>query len=225
MTAAVRSLTPVVYVADLGDAAHFYDLLDFVEVTHGDDGQWAWSYLRCGELSVLLAATVGPVPEGRGPLQMYCQSDDIEGVQKRLTDAGVSVEHLGYPDHAPGGEIRVLDPDQHIIMMGQTTGAPRVEPTDTPDRRTTILQRAAEAVRQRSAAGHPCQIGERGGDRCTEPADVKLTDSWGDSAWSCLRHADEVIISAPGVYLATEDAEGLGTYLTRRRNSAAPGGR
>lgn len=220
MPAVVRSLMPVVYVSDVDIAVGFYELLGLEEVLRGDDGQWAWAYLRCDELSLLLAAGAAPVPQESGPVQVYCQTDDVAGLQERLAAAAVPVEHLGYPDHAPGGEIRIVDPDQHVVMIGQTTGAPRVDPTDRRDGRTTILQRAAEAVRRRGGTGQTCQIPERRGARCPEPAEVKLTDSWGDTAWSCMRHADEAVVGAPGVYLATENAEGLGTFLARRRRVA-----
>ncbi len=224
MTAAVRTLVPVVYVSELEPSVAFYTLLGFGEVSRGDDGEWAWSYLRRGELGILLAVGGAPLDARQRPAIMYCQTDDAAGLQQRLAAAGAPVEHLGYPDHAPGGELRTTDPDGHGILVGQTTGAPRVEPAETrePDRRSSILQRAADAVRRRGGTDHRCQIGAPGGAPCAVPAEVKLTDSWGDTAWSCLRHADEVVVNAPGVYLATEDAQGLGEYLARRRRPIRP---
>jgi hypothetical protein len=45
---------------------------------------------------------------------------------------------------------------------------------------------------------------------------VKMADSWGDSAWTCLSHAEELMINAKGVFIASEDSEGLAVYLRRR---------
>ena len=61
-----------------------------------------------------------------------------------------------------------------------------------------------------------CDVGDYGDVPCAEGAQVKLTDSWGDSAWACLRHAEEALYGARGVYLATEDPDGLRAYLARR---------
>jgi catechol 2,3-dioxygenase-like lactoylglutathione lyase family enzyme len=224
MPALVRALTPVMYVRDLEASAAFYRLLGFDVVVHGDDGQWAWSYLRCVEVSLLLAAGDVPPAKDRGPVQLYFQADDVAALQKQIQEPGsgeIPVEHLGYPDHAPGGEIRAVDPDGNVVMVAQTTGAPPVEPSARPDLRTSILQQAAEALRRRGAPTHDCEIGERGGELCPRPADVKLTDSWGDSAWSCLGHADEVLFTVRGVYVASEAGDGLGPYLTRRRRTGS----
>jgi acyl-CoA reductase-like NAD-dependent aldehyde dehydrogenase len=126
------------------------------------------------------------------------------------------VEHLGYPAHAPGGELRVLDPDQHVIMIAQITGAPPVQELP-PEERSSILQRAAEAMRSSEDAADRCMVRDYGDVACPEAAQVKLTDSWGDTAWACFRHAEEALYGARGVYLATRDPDGLDTYLSRRR--------
>jgi hypothetical protein len=80
----------------------------------------------------------------------------------------------------------------------------------------TTLPRTARPVRSDVAADHACQMGGPGGHACYQPAAFKLTDSWGDTAWSCLPHADEALVDARGVFLATKDLDGLAAYLTRR---------
>jgi hypothetical protein len=160
-----------------------------------------------------------------GPVLLYFRVTDADTLQRTLGAAGASVEHLGYPDHAPGGELRVLDPDGHGLMLGQVTGAP---PTDLDGvdlhepgatQRTNVLVRAAEAARRRGATYH-CQFPLPGGQPCPSPADVKLADSWGDSTWVCLPHAEEVMINARGAFIANEDSEGLASYLRRRQGLA-----
>jgi hypothetical protein len=136
--------------------------------------------------------------------------------QEQLAAAGVSVTHVGYPEHAPGGELRAIDPDGHVVMIAQTTGAAPVDPSSQLDTRTSVLQ-AAEVLRRRGTPKRRCEIGAPHGRTCPLPAAVKLADTWGDSAWSCLDHADEVLLSASGAYLATEDGQGLTRFLARRR--------
>lgn len=216
----VRALTPVVYTSELGASIGFYQLLGFESVMHGDDGEWAWSYERCGDVS-LLVASGGSIPQDAGPVTFYFQTDDVAGLQERLREADVPVEHLGHPDHAPGGEIRVLDPDRRVVMVAQTTGAPALALGKQPDNRTSILNQAADALRRRDQTPHACEIPMIDGERCSRPAEVKLADSWADNAWSCLPHADEVLFTVRGAFLAAEDAEGLGPYLSRRRRARA----
>jgi hypothetical protein len=40
-----------------------------------------------------------------------------------------------------------------------------------------------------------------------------VADSWGDSAWACMRHAESVILQVPGVFLADQSLGGLAGYL------------
>ncbi|MGC5054054.1 GAF domain-containing protein [Micromonospora sp. DT48] len=73
--------------------------------------------------------------------------------------------------------------------------------------------RAAAAAQ--AAAPHPehCQLGGRQG--CPEPAEIKIADSWGDSAWGCPRHVEEAILNVRAVFIATEELGGLAAYVNR----------
>ncbi|MEV4253376.1 GAF domain-containing protein [Spirillospora sp. NPDC049652] len=91
--------------------------------------------------------------------------------------------------------------------------------------RAEAEQRAAAAAelaaRMRAAATaqattpHPehCQLGGTGG--CAEPAEIKIADSWGDSAWGCPTHVEEALINVRSVFLANEEPDGLAAYLNR----------
>ena len=218
---AVTSLTPVLYVGDLAAAKGFYALLGFEELFTGDEGGGGWAYLRCGELNLLLA--IGGEGDGtadRGQVQLYCQTDDLSAVHQRLAAAQARFEHLGNPPHAPGGEIRVLDPDGHAVMVAQTAGAARDEQEQEPDNRLGVLHRAVEAAKQRGGEHESiCHVGTFGGGRCHEEAEVKLVDSWGDSAWSCLPHAEEVLFNVNSAFVASSESEGVTAYLARRRRA------
>jgi len=216
--AEVNASVPVVYVTDIGTSARFYELLGLACQIRGEDGEWRWAYLKCGDVGLLLASGVSVLSADPGPVLLYLRTDDISQIENALKDGGMHVEHLGYPDHAPGGELKVVDPDGHCLMIGQITGVPPEGRQPQPDERGSILARAAAATRARGGAPHRCQIPVSGGAPCPEPADVKLADSWGDSAWACLTHAEEVLISVPGAFIAAEDSEGLARFLRRRRS-------
>ncbi|GIJ08114.1 GAF domain-containing protein [Micromonospora andamanensis] len=73
--------------------------------------------------------------------------------------------------------------------------------------------RAAAAAQ--ATAPHPerCQLG--GTQECTAPAEIKIADSWGDSAWGCPGHVEEAILNVRAVFIASEELGGLAAYLNR----------
>ena len=212
----VAGCVPVVYVTDTALSVRFYALLGFAEQISGTADEWRYSYLGCGPTSILLAAGGSVWSAEQGPILLYLRLTDVEAAQRALEGAGHAVEHLGYPDHAPGGELKVFDPDGHGLLLGQVTGSPPADRSVMEDR-TNVLVRAAEAARRRGVTAHRCQFPLAIDRPCPAPADVKLADSWGDSTWTCLPHAEEVMLNARGAFIASEDSEGLGVYLRRRQ--------
>jgi hypothetical protein len=45
---------------------------------------------------------------------------------------------------------------------------------------------------------------------------VKLADAAGDTAWACLAHADEILVTVPGSFIASRDERGIAWFLSRR---------
>lgn len=221
----VQSIIPVGYVADLDRSVAFYRLLGFAEQSSGADGDSRWCYLNSGDAYVLLADVRPALPTVEVPLTFYIYVNDLTAVLERLAAAGIDAERVGYPQHAAGGEARLTDPDGNTILAGQrTAGADQRERDANPagqpdgtDRRFSLLQEAAAAIRRRGDAPAQCQIGEGGGRSCVNAAEVKLADGWGETAWACLAHADETLIGARGAFLANHDDQGLGLFLENRR--------
>jgi catechol 2,3-dioxygenase-like lactoylglutathione lyase family enzyme len=231
MSSQVRSVVPVIYVAEQARSQAFYELIGLPVTAEGEGDGWRWALLQSAELSVMLAAGAEPPQPDSGPAVLYVVLAAIDPVLDALKAAGHHVEHLGYPDHAPGGEARVADPDGHGLMLGQPTAvAPAPPPAGSApaaadergdetltEARGGMLRAAAAAVARRGGAAQQCQIGLSGGTGCTADAEVKLADSWGDTAWACITHADEVLVNARGAFIATEDAQGLSQFLRLRR--------
>jgi catechol 2,3-dioxygenase-like lactoylglutathione lyase family enzyme len=218
----VRTVVPVIYVTDIDRSEQFYRLLGFTTHSGGSDETWRWAYLNAGEAGMLLASGSATLTGDPGPALLYVTVTDLEIVTRALAGADFTVEHMGYPDHAPGGEARVTDPDGHGVVLGQPTALPGGRP-DGGDSRQSTLQAAAAAMQRRGVQAQRCQIGVTGGGSCERPAEVKLADSWGDTAWSCIEHADEVLVNARGAFIAIEDGQGLARYLSvRRRGRSGP---
>jgi len=215
----VNACVPVVYVADIAASVAFYEHLGLAAQAEGQDSGWRYSYLKAGEVGLLLAAGGTAWSTDPGPVHLYFRSDDVAGLEHTLQAAGVATEHLGYPDHAPGGELKVLDPDGHVLLIGQIAGVAPADRTPAADERSSILARAAAAAKARGAGEHRCQFPLAAGRSCGRPAEIKMADSWGDSTWTCVPHAEEIMINAKGVFIAAEDAEGLARYLRRRQGN------
>ena len=219
MRGVVSAAIPVCYVKSLEPARDFYGLFGLTEQRSGGDGDARWAYLHCGDQTLLLAFIQPPLIPVELPLLIYLYVDDLAAVRGRLDRAGHAVELAGYPDHAPGGEARVHDPDGNVVLFGQRAAVPvhAREVASDEGARFSLIRQAAEAVARRGGAPATCQVGLGDGTPCPEPAEVKLADPWGDTVWACLEHADEALLNARSAFVATEDEQGLGAWLRQRR--------
>lgn len=218
----VSAAVPVSYVKNLQLSQEFYGLFGYTEARAGGEGGGRWSYLQCGGHTLLLASVDPPLIQVELPLLIYVYVDDLATVRERFERAGHPAELVGYPDHAPGGEMRTRDPDGNVVLFGQRAAVSadaRAEPTG-PAARFSLIQQAAQAVSLRGGAPAICQIGMPEGKPCPKPAEVKLADPWGDTVWGCLSHAEEALIDARSAFIATEHADGLGPWLRQRRGTA-----
>lgn len=218
MQMGVQSAVPVLYVRSVEPARGFYAHFGYAEIRAGGDGAARWCHLQSGEHTLLLACVQPPLIQSELPLLIYLYVTDLAELGKRLTEAGHPYEMSGYPDHAPGGELRTHDPDGNVVLAGQRTAVPagsRLQSTG-PQARFSLIKQAAEAVSRRGGAPALCQIPAMDGSACPRPAEVKLADTWGATVWGCLAHAEEALINAPGSFIASEDASGLGPWLGNR---------
>jgi hypothetical protein len=55
------------------------------------------------------------------------------------------------------------------------------------------------------------------GRPCPRQAEVKLTDSLGDTAWVFLAHVGEILVAAHEVFIASHQGRGLSVFLSHRR--------
>jgi hypothetical protein len=45
---------------------------------------------------------------------------------------------------------------------------------------------------------------------------MKLADSEGGTVWACLPHAEEILVTVPGAFIASQDGQGIAGFLSRR---------
>ncbi len=121
--------TSLLFVRDVEASRRFYEGLLGQEVTFdfGENVSFA------GGFAIQKADHIGPIIFGRplagaGPLgrenfELYFESDDLDAVLERLTEAGTPVIHP--LREQPWGQrvFRVYDPDGHIVEIGEPMSA------------------------------------------------------------------------------------------------------
>jgi catechol 2,3-dioxygenase-like lactoylglutathione lyase family enzyme len=223
MTAAVQSIVAVTYVRDLDRSRAFYEILGFHQESSGKAAASAWSALRSDGNSVVLTATQPPLEVPRLPLLFYFYYADLSAVVDAVRAAGVTAAHLGYPPHALGGEVKLLDPDGNTVLLGQREPSAGQPPAaeDPGSLHFSLLKEAAALVESAGGTTASCQASSPEGSPCQQKADVRLADSGGESAWACLAHADEILFAVPGAYIASPGDEGIAAFLARRQAAGA----
>ncbi|WP_245777801.1 GAF domain-containing protein [Lentzea xinjiangensis] len=98
-----------------------------------------------------------------------------------------------------------------------------------PGPRATASAKLAGQLRHLAAnhldGEHPpvCELGLS--SPCDKPVEVKVADPWGDSAWACIQHAEDVIITERSTFIADQNLSGLARYLqSAQRNTGDPAG-
>ena len=54
------------------------------------------------------------------PYSTIVEMPDLGESDEQLDQAGHAYELVGYPDHAPGGEVRTRDPDGNVVLSAST---------------------------------------------------------------------------------------------------------
>jgi catechol 2,3-dioxygenase-like lactoylglutathione lyase family enzyme len=215
----VQEMYAATFVADMNASCRFYQLLGFTALVSGQaqDGAGAWTVMRNGRYSVLLAWTDPPLDVPQFPLLFDFFYDDVDAVIADLREGGVEVEHMGHPSHALGGEAKVADPDGNTVLIAQRERSPAQVPTPDKSPHFSVLTAAAEAIAARGGTRTRCQVHDADHKPCQQKADVKLADSAGDSVWACLDHADELLMTIPGAFITNQTDQGIAAFLAQRR--------
>ncbi len=222
MPPVVRSIVAVTYVRDIDASRAFYRLLGFGEYSSGRAATAAWTVMRQGEVLVLLGTTTPALEIPRLPLLFYLFYADLDAVVAALDAAGVEMTRTGHPPHALGGEIRVQDPDGNTVLLGQRERSASQAPAADDDTSVqfSLLKEAAAAVAAEGGTSHACQVRGPGGKPCPNKAEVKLADSLGDSAWVCLVHAEEILVTVPNSFIVSQGDRGIAAFMARHAPSS-----
>jgi len=220
MTPAVPGLVVVAYVRDLAVSRGFYRLLGFLDQPGESNAGPAWAALRRADCALLLATS--PPAAGRTPLALRVLVEDVDAVIRALRDGGFDVSSTAGPG-ALDGRAMAFDPDGNVVLLGQPGWppgpAPDGSPGSWPDR--SLVTEVTAALAERPEGPASCQVRDLDAAPCPQEATVKLADSAGDSVWACLDHADEILVTVRGAFIASQGERGLASFRARRRGPAS----
>ena len=121
MTAKVTGLIPMAHAADVQRAVDFYRKLG-MEVRgslRDRSGNLRWVHLGCEQADLMLTRASEAVIPSQQAVLFYLYSPDLIALRDHLLAAGVKVSPITYPEYMPKGEIRVDDPDEYCLLIGQ----------------------------------------------------------------------------------------------------------
>jgi GAF domain-containing protein len=93
--------------------------------------------------------------------------------------------------------------------------------TVTPEQTVMLVSLAAIAAEHLDlriaavAAPARCQLG--GVRACDRAPELRVADMWGDSAWGCVQHVEEALLSGSSVFVADHGMAGLAAFRRRGR--------
>jgi hypothetical protein len=135
---AVNRLVPFVHVADVESSLAFYALLGFSPENAMKDarGHTFWALARSGAAEIMLARADGPVDPAQQAVLFYMYTDNVAGLRRHLLANGLHdggaysgakgpndgrrvVFNVARPHYMPAGELRIADPDEYCILVGQ----------------------------------------------------------------------------------------------------------
>ena len=116
----VRSLVPLVHVAEIGASIAFYGELGF-EVAGsftppGEDSP-SWVALASGGAELMLGRASEAVVADQQAVLFYVYCEDVGGMHESLRAAGVEAGPVTTPFYNPAGEFRLVDPDGYVVMV------------------------------------------------------------------------------------------------------------
>ena len=218
MTPAAPGMVVAIHVRNIAVSRRFYLALGFLDQSSELDAGSTFAALRYGECGLLLAPRLTATGGSRPALLLGVPVDDVDAVVGALRAGGFDVPGSGSP-HVPGGLATLPDPDGNTVLIGRHTRAGGLASAVMRGARRgrSLLGDAAAALTADSRTADGCQVRDVDGKSCGQNAAVKLADSAGDAVWACLDHADEILVTVRGAFIASPADQGLATFMARRR--------
>lgn len=139
----VKRLVPFAHVAGVDQSLAFYSFLGFTpqSVLRDPKGKAFWALAQSGggsanSAEIMFAQSSGPIAADQQAVLFYMYCDNVAELRSHLLACGIrdggrysgaasltdtfgSVFEVAHPPHMPAGELRLLDPDGYVILVGQ----------------------------------------------------------------------------------------------------------
>lgn len=124
----LKFVGPLIVVGDMAAARHFYENLlgQKVEMDFGENVSFAGNFsihFKPHFQNLLGGAERFPVAEKANNGELYFETDDLDGIYRRLSAANVSFIHPVIEQPWGQRAMRFYDPDGHIIETGESMEA------------------------------------------------------------------------------------------------------
>ncbi len=149
----------------------------------------------------------------RGP--RVPQESDLALARVFAGTAALAIERHHSEQARQAAEARARSAHDELAKVLTIERELRAEAEQRAAAAAELAARMRAAAAAQATAPHPerCQLG--GSQECTAAAEIKVADSWGDAAWGCAPHVEEVLLNVRSVFIATEELGGLAAYLNR----------
>lgn len=129
--------------------------------------------------------------------------------------AALAIERHRIEQEKTAAEARAKAAHDELARVLRTEQVMRAEAEERASAAAELAEKMRAAAAAQAAAPHPehCELGGQTG--CSAPAEIKIADSWGDSAWGCSVHVEEAILNVRSVFIASEELGGLTAYVNR----------
>ncbi|USX53430.1 GAF domain-containing protein [Lentzea sp. HUAS12] len=143
------------------------------------------------------------------------QDSDLALIRLFAGTAALAIERHHLEVARQAADARAEAAREALALAVEAERELRAEAERRADAAAELAAQMRTAAAEQARSPHPelCQLGGRAG--CAEPAEIKVADSWGDSAWGCAVHVEEALIHVRSVFIAGEELGGLGAYLNR----------
>ncbi|WP_067686339.1 GAF domain-containing protein [Nocardia jejuensis] len=143
------------------------------------------------------------------------QDSDLALARLFADTASLAIERHHIEQAKLDAEARAVAARDELARAMRAEQRLRAEAEERASAAAELAAAMRTAAATHAARPHPehCQLGGAAG--CTEPAELKIADSWGDSAWGCLAHVEEAMFSVRTVFIASEELGGLLSYVNR----------
>jgi catechol 2,3-dioxygenase-like lactoylglutathione lyase family enzyme len=125
----ITGLTAYAHVADVQRSVDFYTRLGLELVNRYEaesDGTLVWAFVASTEdvphraaARLMLALADEPIDPSAQAVLFYCWTPDVATLQSELRDAGIETSEIHHPHYMSAGELRIVDPDGYVLLVGQ----------------------------------------------------------------------------------------------------------